>query len=244
MELKDVLDAGRISHDQRERAGQALVAAEEVWIEAKDLVAEVAAEKAEMLAAVAAEKAESLKGSAAEALAAAATERVDAFTNAAGPALATGRRVGRGLLVATAVAAAAGAACFVWRRRRSAVSAELSGEASWNSMDNGPDFQPGMADVQSPDVVDEEFAAEVDEAAAELAEEIVEAIDAPDAADEAVEEVVVDVAVAPEPEVPFEPGMADVDSPDVVDEVFGAEVDQAAEELAEGIVESAEEPGK
>jgi hypothetical protein len=41
---------------------------------------------------------------------------------------------------------------------------------------------------------------------------------------------------------PFEPGMADTQSPDVVDEQFGKEVDAAADELAKEIVEGVEEP--
>ncbi len=83
-----------------------------------------------------------------------------------------------------------------------------------------------MADVQSPDVVDEEFAHEVDEAADEFAAEVVDAIDVPaDAAHRHVHD-------AREPAEPFVPGVADEQSPDVVDDDFAAQVDSVADQIA------------
>jgi hypothetical protein len=53
-----------------------------------------------------------------------------------------------------------------------------------------------------------------------------------------------DVAGAQQPAEPFVPGVADEQSPDVVDETFAAEVDAVADEIAEDFVESVEEPRK
>ncbi|MGB7982899.1 MAG: hypothetical protein WCF36_19115 [Candidatus Nanopelagicales bacterium] len=140
----------------------------------------------------------------------------------------------RALLGALVAAVVAGAGYFVWRRSRS--TSEDPVEHKWAPPTPAPDaaFQPGMADLDSPDVVDEEFAAEVDSQADELAEEMVDSIEAPGQEHRA--------AAAEQPaEAEFQPGMADLDSPDVVDEEFAAEVDAEADELAEEIVDSIDE---
>ncbi len=91
-----------------------------------------------------------------------------------------------------------------------------------------------MADTQSPDVVDEVFAHEVDEAADTLAAEVVDGIDV--AADAA------DLEDAPKPAEPFVPGVADEQSPDVVDDDFAAQVDSVADEIAGSVVDAIETP--
>jgi len=141
----------------------------------------------------------------------------------------------RGVVVKVAVgtvvvAAAAGAAFAVWKRRKAATVEHLSGEGEWATPPVTP-FVPGVADEQSPDIVDEHFAEEVDEAADELATEFVDAV-------EGIEET----AEAPAPEAPFVPGVADEQSPDAVDDQFAKEVDEAADELAADLVEAIEEP--
>jgi hypothetical protein len=149
-------------------------------------------------------------------------------------------KVGVGVLLA---ASAAAAGYYVWQQRRAAAVQHLSGEGEWGAghpagaevfahAEPEPAFQPGMADTQSPDVVDEQFAKDVDAEADQMAEEIVEAVDA---------EPHMGHAQAPAAE-PFEPGMADTQSPDVVDDQFAKEVDAAADALAEEIVEGVEEP--
>jgi hypothetical protein len=136
-------------------------------------------------------------------------------------------------LAVVAIGAAAGAGYAVYAKRKAAAREHLSGEGEWGTPPAGAGgFEPGMADTQSPDAVDEAFAREVDEAADELAEEFVEAV-------EGVSEELDEAA----PEA-FEPGMADTQSPDVVDEAFAREVDEAADELAQDIVDAVEEPKK
>jgi hypothetical protein len=88
-----------------------------------------------------------------------------------------------------------------------------------------------MADTQSPDVIDEQFAREVDAEADQLAEEIVTAVEGPHAVPQPVAE-----------DEPFEAGMAADQSPDTIDPGFAAEVDAAADQLAGDIVEAVEEP--
>jgi hypothetical protein len=153
-------------------------------------------------------------------------------------------KVGLGVLL---TAAAAGTGYYVWQQRKAAAVQHLSGEGEWGAghpsgaevFEHGEPvaaFQPGMADTQSPDVVDEQFGRDVDAEADQLAEEIVEAVEVPETHLGHHEEAPVAEAE------PFEPGMADTQSPDVVDEQFGKEVDAAADELAEEIVEGVEEP--
>ncbi len=96
------------------------------------------------------------------------------------------------------------------------------------------EFVPGMADTQSPDVVDEEFAHEVDEAADELAAEVVEGIE--------VDADATDLEDAPKPAEPFVPGVADEQSPDVVDGDFAAQVDSVADQIAGSVVDAIETP--
>ena len=149
-------------------------------------------------------------------------------------------RAGKLVIGGLAVTAAAGGAYFVWKRRQASAQAHLSGEEEWGTAPAAaakvPEFTPGMADVQSPDVVDEEFAHEVDEAADELAAEVVEAIEVPgDAAHDHVQD-------APEPAEPFVPGVADEQSPDVVDDGFAAQVDSAADDIAGAVVDAIESP--
>ncbi len=80
------------------------------------------------------------------------------------------------------------------------------------------------------------FAHEVDEVADEIAAEVVDAIEVPaDAAHRHVED-------APEPAAPFVPGVADEQSPDVVDETFAHEIDEVADEIAAEVVEGIETP--
>ncbi len=135
---------------------------------------------------------------------------------------------------------AAGGAYLVWKRRQAAAEAHLTGEDEWGTAPAAPatasEFMPGVADEQSPDVVDENFAHEVDEAADEFAAEVVDAIEVPaDAAHRHVED-------APEPSEPFVPGVADEQSPDVVDEDFAAEVDSVADEIATSVVDADRDP--
>jgi hypothetical protein len=137
-------------------------------------------------------------------------------------------------LAVVAIGAAAGAGYAVYAKRKAAARQHLEGEGEWGTQPAPAGaFVPGMADTQSPDVVDEAFARDVDAAADELAEEIVEAVEGP--AEEAPE------AAAAQP---FEAGMADTQSPDVVDEDFAAQVDAVADELAGDIVDAVEEPKK
>ena len=135
-------------------------------------------------------------------------------------------------LAVVAVGAAAGAGYTVYVKRKAAAREHLAGEGEWGTQPAGAaGFVAGMADTQSPDVVDEDFGKEVDAVAEELAEEFVEAVEGPP------EE---------EPEAPpaehFEPGMADTQSPDVVDDEFAKEIDAAADEIAQDIVDAIEEP--
>ncbi len=150
-------------------------------------------------------------------------------------------RGGKILLGGLALGAAAGGAYFVWRRRQAAAAAHLSGEGEWGAPTSAPaspvtPFMAGVADEQSPDVVDEDFAHEVDAAADEFAAEVVDAIEVPgEAAHEHVED-------APEPAEPFVPGVADEQSPDVVDEDFAHEVDEVADAISTAVVDAVEAP--
>ena len=147
------------------------------------------------------------------------------------------RKGGKGLMMVAVVGAAVGAGYFVWKRRKAAANAELSGESlfaapqprSWDAA-----FEPGTADVDSPDVVDDQFAKDIDAVADELAENIVESIEVP--------EHVADEAEAAAQSGEFQAGVADADSPDVVDEQFAKDIDAVADELAEDIVQRVEEP--
>lgn len=137
-------------------------------------------------------------------------------------------------LAVVAIGAAAGAGYAVYAKRRAAARQHLEGEGEWGTQPApAAAFVPGMADTQSPDVVDEGFAREVDAAADELAEDIVEAVEG--AQEEAAEAA---------PAEAFEPGMADTQSAEVVDEDFAAQVDAVADELAGDIVDAIEEPKK
>ena len=142
------------------------------------------------------------------------------------------RKSAKSLMVVALVGAAAGAGYMVWKRRKAAANAELSGESPFAAPFPAP-FERGTADLDSPDVVDPEFAKEVDEAADELAEEFVEAVEG---SEEALDDVLAEEGGE------FQKGIADLDSPDVVDEQFAKEVDEAADALAEDFVESVEEP--
>ena len=150
---------------------------------------------------------------------------------------ASGNRGIRALLGALVAALVAGAGFFVWKRSGS--KSQAPAEHKWAPPTPAPAayFQPGMADLDSPDVVDSQFAAEVDAEADELAEEMVDSIEAPG------QEHGVDAPEQPV-EADFQPGMADVDSPDVVDSQFAAEIDAEANELAGEIVDSIDESNK
>ncbi|MCU0284512.1 MAG: hypothetical protein MUD13_11565 [Candidatus Nanopelagicales bacterium] len=154
----------------------------------------------------------------------------------------SGGRVLKAAVGVLAVAAAAGGTYYVWSKRKAAARASLTGEEPWATghpagaevFDHAAAaaaFQPGMADTQSPDVVDEQFAREVDAEADQLAEEIVTAVEGPHGVAEPVAE-----------DEPFEAGMAADQSPDTIDPGFAAEVDAAADQFAGDIVEAVEEP--
>lgn len=146
----------------------------------------------------------------------------------------------RALVGVVALGAAAGAGYLLWRKRQQAMSDELSGVSPWAGTEEaGPEseeFMAGMADLDNPDVVDEQFAKEVDEVADELAEDLVAAVEVPGESH--------DEDVPPQPEEPFEPGMADLDSPDVVDEEFATQVDAEADQFAANLVDAVEIPGE
>jgi hypothetical protein len=180
------------------------------------------------------------KAAAAKAAAAtAAEEKAVALVDATEAAAQESRgRGGRILFGGLALGAAAGAAYFVWRRRQQAAS-EQPGEGAWSVPSTGDAssataFVPGVADEQSPDVVDEEFAHEVDEVADEFAAEVVDAIEVPGESSHG------HVDDAPEPAEPFVPGVADEHSPDVVDEGLAAEIDGVADEIAASVVDALE----
>jgi hypothetical protein len=200
-----------------------------------DTVAEESA-KAKAAAAVMAEEAAAAKAAAAVV----AEERALALAEAVESASAQPRgRGGKVLLGGLALAAAAGGAYFVWKKRQASAQSHLTGEDQWGAPPAAPapesEFVPGMADTQSPDVVDEEFAHEVDEAADVLATEVVDAIHVPAEA--------ADLEDAPKPAEPFVPGVADEQSPDVVDDDFAAQVDSVADQIAGSVVEAIETPG-
>ncbi len=97
-------------------------------------------------------------------------------------ASASSHRGVRALLGALVAALVAGAGFFVWRRAGSKSQDPV--EHKWAPSTPAPeadaDFQAGMADLDSPDAVDDTFAAQVDAEAEELAEQIVDSIEATD----------------------------------------------------------------
>jgi hypothetical protein len=201
-----------------------------------DTVAEESAKARAVKAAAAAELA-SAKAVAAEV----AEEKAQALAGVAGSAATSSRGNARRILLGgMVIGAVAGGAYFVWRRRQAPVEAQAAGEDQWSTaaaaQATASESVPGVADEQSPDVVDEEFAHQVDEAADEFAAEIVDAIEVPADGGHA------DVEEAPEPAEPFVPGVADEQSPDVVDEGFAAEVDSVADQIAASVVDAIEAP--
>jgi hypothetical protein len=203
-------------------------------------VIEAGSESATSLIERAAHAAEDASIRATEAVAVAREQSEQAVVSAEQAAASLRRSSKKPLLIGAAVLVAAGGGYLVWRRRQAAAAAHLTGEDEWGAPPAAPatvsEFVPGMADVQSPDVVDEGFAHEVDEAADELAAEVVDAIEVPgDAAHEHVHD-------APEPAEPFVPGVADEQSPDVVDDDFAAQVDSAADDIAGAVVDAIETP--
>ncbi len=174
------------------------------------------------------------------AVAVAKEQSEQAVVSAEQAAAALRRSARKPLMISAAVLLAAGGGYLVWRRRQAAAEAHLSGEGEWGSAPAAPStvspFVAGVADEQSPDVVDETFAHEIDEAADEIAAEVVDAIEVPG---EAAHEHVHD---APEPAEPFVPGVADEQSPDAVDETFAHEIDEVADEIAAEVVEGIETP--
>jgi hypothetical protein len=164
------------------------------------------------------------------ALAESAAASVAAVKEAAMSEARSGGRVLRAAVGVLLVGAAVGGGYYVWRKRQAAAEAHLAGEAAWGAAPEAPaPFMAGMADTQSPDVVDEQFAAEVDAEAAQFADELVHAVETPE-------------PQAPEAAERFEEGMAATQSPETVDEQFAAEIDAAADSLADSIVEGIEEP--
>lgn len=144
----------------------------------------------------------------------------------------SGGNVWKMALAVVAIGAAAGAGYAVYAKRTSAARKAAESEGDWSAAPAAAGgFVPGMADTQSPDVVDEAFARDVDAAADELAEDFVEAVEGP-----------LDEAAEAAPAEPFQPGMADTQSPDVVDDDFAAQVDAVADELAGDIIDAIEEP--
>ncbi len=84
----------------------------------------------------------------------------------------------RALLGALVAALVAGAGFFVWKRSGS--KSQPPAEHKWAPpTPPAADSQPGMADVDSQGVLDEQFAAEVDAQAEALAQQIVDSIDEP-----------------------------------------------------------------
>jgi len=201
-------------------------------------VIEAGSESATSLIEKAAHAAEDASIRATEAVAVAREQSEQAVLSAEQAAASQRRSSKKPLIIGVAVLAAAGGAYFVWKKRQASAQSHLTGEDQWGappaSPPTAPEFVPGMADTQSPDVVDEEFAHEVDEAADTLAAEVVEGIES--AADAA------DLEDAPKPAEPFVPGVADEQSPDVVDDDFAAQVDSVADEIAGSVVDAIETP--
>jgi hypothetical protein len=201
-------------------------------------VIEAGSESATSLIEKAAHAAEDASIRATEAVAVAREQSEQAVLSAEQAAASLRRSSKKPLVIGVAVLAAAGGAYFVWKKRQASAQSHLTGEDQWGappaSPPTAPEFVPGMADTQSPDVVDEEFAHEVDEAADTLAAEVVEGIES--AADAA------DLEDAPKPAEPFVPGVADEQSPDVVDDDFAAQVDSVADQIATSVVDAIETP--
>lgn len=197
--------------------------------ERADTARQRAAEAAEVARTKAAEAAEAARQRAAE-IREVAEERAEQAAQAAQEDSPRSRLP----LVLTALAltgAAAAAGVLVWRRRQAA-AAQGGAEQAWHPSDQ-VSHVPSVADDQSPEAMDPELAEEIDEVADELADDIVEAIGEDLGAEEHVEQ-------AQAPDEPFVPGVADEQSPDVIDEGFAAEVDAVADEIAEEIVEAIE----
>jgi hypothetical protein len=172
----------------------------------------------------------------AEATVSQAAASVAAVKEAAMSGSRSGGRVLRAALGVLLVGAAVGGGYYVWRKRQSAADEHLSGEGAWGTAPPAAEFQPGMADLQSPDVVDEAFAAEVDAEANEFAEDLVDSVDLPQPQAPEAAEPGAEAAEA------FEEGMAATQSPETVDDQFAAEIDAAADDLSQSIVEGIEEP--
>ena len=201
-------------------------------------VIEAGSESATSLIEKAAHAAEGASIRATEAVAVAKEQSEQAVISAEQAAASLRRSSKKPLIIGVAVLAAAGGAYFVWKKRQASAESHLSGEDQWGAPPATPptvsEFVPGMADTQSPDVVDEEFAHEVDEAADALAAEVVEGIEA--------EADTADLEDAPKPAEPFVPGVADEQSPDVVNDDFAAQVDSVADEIATSVVDAIETP--
>lgn len=195
-------------------------------------VVTAAAERAEVAQETTAERVADASAAVREGAAGIVQTAKEKTTGSSQPKGSTRKVVVGGLLAAAAV----GTAVVLWRRRQASVDAQLAGEAEWAQTAPPAPFVPGVADEQSPDVVDEQFAAEVDAEADQFAEEFVEAVEVPDEAGLHPHHA------EPEKAEEFQPGVADEQSPDVVDEQFAREVDAEADHFAEEIVESIEEP--
>jgi len=191
----------------------------------------VGTDVAAMLAA-AGERADAAKARAAEAAEAAKAKAVEMVEASADASTSSRSRLPFVIGAVAVTGAAAAAAVIVWRRRQAAAVEDLGGETGWHAPTEVV-HTPSVADDQSPEVMDPHFAEEVDEVADEIAEEFIEAVDGEG-----------HVAEAQQPAEPFVPGVADEQSPDVVDEAFAAEVDAVADEIAEEFVESVEERPK
>jgi hypothetical protein len=150
-------------------------------------VIEAGSESATSLIEKAAHAAEDASIRATEAVAVAREQSEQAVVSAEQAAASLRRSSRKPLMVGAALLLAAGGGYLVWKRRQAAAEAHLSGEGEWGTAPTAAatvvPFEPGVADEQSPDVVDEELAAEIDQVADEIAAEVVEAIETPEGKD-------------------------------------------------------------
>ena len=214
------------SETARERAAEAATVAKQRAAEAAAVAREKSAEAAAVAKERSAEAAAAAREKSAE-LATAARETDAESTRSRR----TFWKVAAGTVV---TAAAVGTGYALWRRRTNAATPVEPEPAPAEETEIGP----GLAEVESPESEDPELAEEIDEVADELATEMVEAVEGEHAAET-------------EPPAPAEesdraeelaPGLADVESPDAEDPSFAEQVDAAADEIAEDIIEAVEEP--
>ena len=202
-----------------------------------DTVAEESAKAKATKAALAVEAA-----SARTAAAAAAEEKALALVGSAEAAAKESRgRGGKILLGGLALGAAAGGAYFVWKRRQAAArgAPDRRGRVGHDPCRAGrrcPSSCPAWPTSRARTSSMRTSPTRSTRRPTSSPPSVVEAIEVPaDAAHRHVED-------APEPAEPFMPGVADEQSPDVVDENFAAEVDSVADEIATAVVDAIETP--